>query len=35
MPDPISHLDAQIAAIARVTGATVATRNVLDFEAAV
>jgi predicted nucleic acid-binding protein len=29
---PISHFDAQIAAIARVTGATVATRNVADFE---
>lgn len=29
---PISHFDAQIAAIARVTGATVATRNVPDFE---
>lgn len=29
---PISHFDAQIAAIARATGATVATRNVDDFE---
>jgi len=29
---PISHFDAQIAAIARVTGAIVATRNVEDFE---
>jgi predicted nucleic acid-binding protein len=29
---PIAHFDAQIAAIARVTGATVATRNVGDFE---
>lgn len=29
---PISHFDAQIAAIARLTGATVATRNVSDFE---
>jgi hypothetical protein len=29
---PISHFDAQIAAIARLTGATVATRNVMDFE---
>jgi len=29
---PISHFDAQIAAIARSTGATVATRNVTDFE---
>ena len=29
---PISHFDAQIAAIARVHGATVATRNVGDFE---
>jgi toxin FitB len=29
---PISHFDAQIAAIARVHGATVATRNVDDFE---
>jgi predicted nucleic acid-binding protein len=28
---PISHLDAQIAAIARATGATIATRNVADF----
>ena len=30
---PISHFDAQIAAIARAAGATVATRNVSDFEA--
>jgi len=29
---PISHFDAQIAAIAQVHGATVATRNVDDFE---
>ena len=29
---PISHFDAQIAAIARATGGTVATRNVADFE---
>ena len=29
---PISHFDAQIAAIARLTGAVVATRNVADFE---
>ena len=29
---PISQLDAQIAAIARCTGATVATRNTADFE---
>jgi hypothetical protein len=29
---PISHFDAQIAAIADVTGATVATRNVADFD---
>jgi toxin FitB len=29
---PISHFDAQIAAIARSTGATIATRNVSDFE---
>jgi predicted nucleic acid-binding protein len=29
---PISHFDAQIAAIARVTGAAVATRNSEDFE---
>lgn len=29
---PISHFDAQIAAIARSTGAKVATRNVSDFE---
>jgi len=28
---PISHFDAQIAAIARCTGAAVATRNVSDF----
>ena len=29
---PISQFDAQIAAIARSTGAAVATRNVIDFE---
>jgi hypothetical protein len=29
---PISQWDAQIAAIARATGATLATRNVADFE---
>ena len=29
---PISHFDAQIAAIARATGSTVATRNVSDFQ---
>lgn len=29
---PISHFDAQIAAIARSTGASVATRNVDDFD---
>jgi predicted nucleic acid-binding protein len=29
---PISHFDAQISAIARSTGAAVATRNVRDFE---
>jgi predicted nucleic acid-binding protein len=29
---PISHFDAQIAAIARSAGATLATRNVSDFE---
>ena len=29
---PISHFDAQIAAIAVSTGASVATRNVADFE---
>jgi predicted nucleic acid-binding protein len=29
---PISHLDAQIAAIARCAGAAIATRNVVDFE---
>jgi toxin FitB len=29
---PISQFDAQIAAIARATGASVATRNVADFE---
>jgi predicted nucleic acid-binding protein len=28
---PISHLDAQIAAIARATGAAIATRNVTDY----
>jgi predicted nucleic acid-binding protein len=30
---PISHFDAQIAAIAAAVGATIATRNVADFEA--
>jgi hypothetical protein len=29
---PISHFDAQIAAIARATGSVVATRNVSDFQ---
>lgn len=29
---PISHFDAQIAAIARACGASVATRNVTDFD---
>ena len=29
---PIAHFDAQIAAIARSTGATIATRNVADFD---
>jgi len=29
---PISHFDAQIAAIARCNGAAIATRNVADFE---
>lgn len=29
---PISHFDAQIAAIARCAGATIATRNVTDYE---
>jgi hypothetical protein len=29
---PISHADAQIAAIAQVRGAKLATRNVADFE---
>lgn len=29
---PISHFDAQIAAIARSNGASIATRNVADFE---
>ncbi len=29
---PISHFDAQIAAIARCSGAAIATRNVADFE---
>jgi len=29
---PISHFDAQIAAIARATGSAVATRNVSDFQ---
>jgi len=28
---PIAHFDAQIAAIARATGASVATRNIADF----
>jgi predicted nucleic acid-binding protein len=28
---PISHFDAQIAAIARSTGAAIATRNLADF----
>lgn len=32
MGRPISNLDAQIAAIARSTGAAVATRNTADFE---
>ena len=30
---PISHFDAQIAAIARSTGAAIATRNVTDYDA--
>jgi toxin FitB len=30
---PISHFDAQIAAIARSAGATIATRNVADYDA--
>jgi predicted nucleic acid-binding protein len=30
---PISHFDAQIAAIARFTGASIATRSVADFDA--
>ena len=30
---PISHLDAQIAAIARAAGAAIATRNVTDYAA--
>jgi len=30
---PISHFDAQIAAIARFTGGAIATRNVTDFDA--
>lgn len=30
---PISHFDAQIAAIARLANAAIATRNVADFEA--
>lgn len=30
---PISHFDAQIAAIARSTGAAIATRNVADYDA--
>ena len=29
---PISHFDAQIAAIARFTGAAIATRNLADFD---
>jgi predicted nucleic acid-binding protein len=29
---PISHFDAQIAAIARATGSAVATRNISDFQ---
>jgi predicted nucleic acid-binding protein len=29
---PISHFDAQIAAIARFAGAAIATRNVADYE---
>lgn len=29
---PISHFDAQIAAIARATGAAIATRNVADYD---
>ena len=29
---PISHFDAQIAAIARSAGAVIATRNVADYE---
>ena len=29
---PISHFDAQIAAIARLAGAAIATRNLSDFE---
>jgi len=29
---PISHFDAQSAAIARFTGAAIATRNVADFD---
>jgi predicted nucleic acid-binding protein len=32
MGRPISHVDAQIAAIARSVGAQLATRNVRDFE---
>jgi predicted nucleic acid-binding protein len=32
MGKPISHSDAQIAAIVRVCGATLATRNLADFE---
>ena len=32
---PISHFDAQIAAIARVAGAALATRNVTDFDGCV
>ena len=30
---PISHFDAQIAAIARATGSALATRNISDFQA--
>ena len=32
VPRPISHADAQIAALAQVQGAKLATRNVDDFE---
>ena len=34
MGRPVSHLDSQIAAIARSRGMAVATRNVRDFEGA-